>query len=112
MSTEGLMLSCMIDATEDRYIATANIPGAFLQTDYYKGDINIKMEGAMVTLLEEIDPSYYKGYIYINIHIKIHIYIIQLYYIRHYIGITALPKKNSKSLEEMGYQRSKYYCFL
>ena len=56
VSTEGLMLLCMIDATEGREVATANNPGAFLHTDYEKGDINIKLEGDMVTLLEEIDP--------------------------------------------------------
>ena len=32
MTTEGLMLSCMIDAMVGREVATANIPGAFLQT--------------------------------------------------------------------------------
>ena len=58
------MLSCMIDATEGREIATADIPGYFLQTDYDKGDIHIKLEGAMVTLLEEIDPKYYKYFIF------------------------------------------------
>ena len=52
VSTEGLMLSCMIEATEGRAFTTADIPGAFLQTDYDKGDIHIKLEGAMVTLLE------------------------------------------------------------
>ena len=56
MSTEGLMISCMIDAMEGREVATSDIPWAFLQTDYYKGDIHIKMEGYMVTLLEEIYP--------------------------------------------------------
>ena len=55
MSTEGLMLSCMIDAMEGRELATADIPGAFLQNDYDKGNIHIKLEGAMITLLEEID---------------------------------------------------------
>ena len=54
VSTGGLMLSCMIDAMEGRDVATLDIPGAFLQTDYDKGDIHIKLEGAMVTLLEEI----------------------------------------------------------
>ena len=33
VSNEGLMLSWMIDATEGREAATADIPGAFLQTD-------------------------------------------------------------------------------
>ena len=54
VSTGGLMLSCMIDEMEGREVATSDIPGAFLQTDYEKGDIYIKLEGAMVTLLEEI----------------------------------------------------------
>ena len=40
---EGLVLSCMIDAMEGQEVATADIPGAFLQTDYAKGDIHIKL---------------------------------------------------------------------
>ena len=36
VSTEGLMLLCMIDAMEGREVATADIPGTFLQTDYDK----------------------------------------------------------------------------
>ena len=64
VSTEGLMLSCMIDVMEGQEVATADIPGAFLETDYEKGDIHIKLEGAMVALLEEIEPEYYKGFIF------------------------------------------------
>ena len=64
VSTEGLMLSCMIDAMEGRKVATTGIPGAFLQTKYDKGYIHIKLEGAMVALLEDIDPEYYKYFIY------------------------------------------------
>ena len=51
VSTEGHMLSCMIDAMEGQEVATADIPGVFLRTDYEKGYIHIKLEGAMVTLL-------------------------------------------------------------
>ena len=58
VSNEGLMLSCMIDVMEGREEATTDIPGAFLHTDYEKVDIHIKLEGAMVTLLEDIDPEY------------------------------------------------------
>ena len=54
----------MIDATEGREVATTDIPGAFLQTDYDKVDIHIKLEGAMVTLREDIDPEYYKDFIF------------------------------------------------
>ena len=58
------MLSCMIDAMEGREVATADIPGAFLNTNYAKGYIHIKLEGTMVTLLEGTDPEYYKDFIY------------------------------------------------
>ena len=54
----------MIDATEVREVSTADIPGAFLQTDYEKGDIHIKLEGAMVPLLEEIETEYYRYFIF------------------------------------------------
>ena len=64
VSTEGLMILCMIDAMEGQELATADIPGAFLQTNYDKGDIHIKLEGAIVTLFEEIDLEYYKDFIY------------------------------------------------
>ena len=37
------MLLCMIDAMEGQEVATADIPGDFLQTDHYKGDIHINL---------------------------------------------------------------------
>ena len=45
VSTESLMISCMIDTTESKDVATDDIPGAVLQTEHDKGDIHIKMEG-------------------------------------------------------------------
>ena len=68
------MLSCVIDAMEVRDVENAEIPWAFLQTDYDKGDIHIKMEGEMVTLIEDINPDYYKDFIYIYIRWKKCIY--------------------------------------
>ena len=41
VSKEALFLSCMIDTTEGREIATADIPGDFLQTKCNKGEIHI-----------------------------------------------------------------------
>ena len=65
MSTKGLMISYMIYMVEGQDIATSDIPWAFLQNDYDKGYIHIKMEGVMVTLLKEIKPTYYTYLIYI-----------------------------------------------
>ena len=58
------MLSFMIDVMTDREVATTDIPRAFLQTNYGKGDIHINLEGMMATLLEDIDQDYYKYFIY------------------------------------------------
>ena len=66
MSTKGLMLSFMIEAMGGCDVATDDIPGDLLQTDYDKGDIHIKMKGSIVTLPEEIDPAYYKEFIYLD----------------------------------------------
>ena len=35
-----------------------------MHTDYNKVDIHIKLEGAMTTLIEDIEPEYYKDFIY------------------------------------------------
>ena len=49
---------------EGKDVATSGILGAFIQTDYKKGDIRTKMEREMVNLLKEIDPAFYKDFIY------------------------------------------------
>ena len=61
------MMSCIIDTMEVCDVSTADIPRAFLQTDYGKGYIHIKMEGSMVNLLEEVDLVYFKDFIYMDI---------------------------------------------
>ena len=83
----------MIDTTEGRDVATADIPGDFLQTDYDKKDTPIKMDGKTVTILEGIDPSYYKDVIYINIRGKMYVCIIKEFYIQHSRGISTLLEK-------------------
>ena len=60
------MLLCINDEMEGQEVATAKIPGDFLQTHNNNIDKNNKLEGAMVTLLEEIDPDYYKYFICTN----------------------------------------------
>ena len=57
MFTDGLMLSYIIDAMEGRELATADIQGNFPQTSYDKRNINIQMEGTIVTLSKEIYPK-------------------------------------------------------
>jgi len=60
VANQALTFSCMIDAKEKRDVATADIPGAFLQTEYTKGDTHIRIVGPMLDLLTQIDPSLYR----------------------------------------------------
>ena len=104
----------MIDAMEGWEVATADIPGAFLKTDYDKGDIHIKLEGVMVTLLEEINPEYYKYFICIDKRRRKCMYEESKKDIYGTLEASLIfwPKL-SKILEEMGYQRYEYvWCFM
>ena len=64
VATLAMILSCMIDAKEGRDVATADIPGAFLQTDYDKGDTHLRIEGPMLELLTKLEPEHYRKYIH------------------------------------------------
>ena len=51
----------MIDAIEGRIVITCDIPSAFLQVDYPKGeDCYMRFEGVMVDIIYEINPEYKK----------------------------------------------------
>jgi hypothetical protein len=50
VSIKALFLTCMIDAMEDCYIVTCDIPGAFMLADIDEL-IHIKLEGELVDLL-------------------------------------------------------------
>ena len=66
ISTEGLMISSMIDAMNGRDVATSENQGAFLQTEFDKGDIHINIKGEMVNYTRGNIPSLLK---------RLHIYI-------------------------------------
>jgi hypothetical protein len=60
--TESVMLSCVIDATEGRDVATADVPGAFMQTDIDE-DVYIRMSGPLAKLLTKVDPEKYSSFV-------------------------------------------------
>jgi hypothetical protein len=54
-----------MDAIEGRKVATCDIPGAFLQADWPADrDCYLKFEGAMVSMICDIDPKYRKNIVY------------------------------------------------
>ena len=64
VSLYSLMLSCCIDAIEDRKVVTVDVPAAFLQSSWPKDKPTyLKFEGVMVEILLELDPSLTKNVI-------------------------------------------------
>jgi hypothetical protein len=57
VSIEALMLSCLIDAMEERDIATCDLPGAFMQADIDE-ELFVKFDGELADLLIQVDSSY------------------------------------------------------
>ena len=63
ISTEALLITCVLDAMEERDVATVDIPGAFMQTDMEGEDTFMKIEGKMVDILTRLDPELYEKHI-------------------------------------------------
>ena len=61
VSLYAIIVTSLIDAIEERYVVTADIPGAFLQTDMPDDEdpVYIRFTGSMVELLQRIDPELY-----------------------------------------------------
>jgi hypothetical protein len=64
VATESVLLSCIIDAEEERDVAVIDIPNAFVQTrvEDEKDMAIIKLRGVLVDILVEIAPDVYKSY--------------------------------------------------
>ena len=56
---EYLFLLCMLNAQENRYTVTCDVPGAFMQADIDEL-IHLRLDGELAELLIKVDPSYRK----------------------------------------------------
>ena len=65
---EGFIISCIIDAMEGRYVATVDIPGAFMQTDQ-EDLVHVKLEGRMAPGKYDKEVRYRgsKPYLYVRL---------------------------------------------
>jgi hypothetical protein len=65
VTTEAVLLSCIIDAKEWRDVAVVDIPNAFVHTrvENEKDVAFIKICGVLVDILVEITPDVYKSYV-------------------------------------------------
>ena len=65
VSTEAVMLTCVVDAEEDRDVATIDIPNAFIQTRVENEEdmVTIRVRGILVDVLLGIAPEVYGPYV-------------------------------------------------
>jgi hypothetical protein len=109
VSIYALMTSCLMDAIEGRKVATCDIPGAFLQANWPADrDCYLKFEGAMVSMICDIDPKYKKNIIY-GKNGKKYIYakLTKAVY-GTLLGAILFYKKLSKQLIDWGYEPNCY----
>jgi hypothetical protein len=59
-----VLLSCIIDTEEERYVSVVDIPNTFVQTrvENEKDMAFIKIRDILVNILVEIAPDVYKSY--------------------------------------------------
>ncbi len=60
------MLTAVIDAKEERKIATLDIPNAFIQTDNEGEKVTMKVRGNLAEMLIKMDPTIYRPYVVIE----------------------------------------------
>ena len=61
-ATESVLLTCIWDAHEGRYVVITDIPGEFLQADQ-EDLVIVKIEGSMAEALLKIKPELYTKYV-------------------------------------------------
>ena len=65
VATESVLLTCIVDAEEEREVAVVDIPNAFVQTrvEDEKDRVHIKIRGVLVDILVAIAPEVYGEYV-------------------------------------------------
>ena len=68
--TEAVIITCVIEAKENRDVATADCPNAFCNVIITDEDaqhcVIVRLRGVVVDILCEIDPNFYSEYVTIN----------------------------------------------
>ncbi len=62
VAIESVMISCAIDAYERRFVATADVPGAFMHADMDEV-LYMRIDGPLAKLLVEVNPERYKDFL-------------------------------------------------
>ena len=110
--TDSILLTAGIEAKEGRDVATWDIPNAFIQTAVEELDkdgdrIVMKIRGAMVDMLLELDPTYESYVVYERGQKILYVHILRAIYGMLMSGLLYY-KKFKKAIEERGYVLNAY----
>jgi hypothetical protein len=109
--TESILLTAAIEAKEQRDVMTLDIPNAFIQTDVKPvGDerIILKIKGALVDMLVEMQPEIYKDYVIFEGNVKV-LYVQVLKAIYGMLQSSLLfYKKLCGDIQEIGFEINPY----
>ena len=110
--TDSVLLTAGIEAKEGRDVATWDIPNAFIQTAVEELDddgdrIIMKIRGAMVDMLLELDPTYEEYVVYENGQKILYVHILRAIYGMLMSGL-LFYKKFKKAIEGQGYVVNDY----
>jgi hypothetical protein len=112
-TAEAVMLTCVIDAQEDRDIAVVDIPNAFIQTVVDEEDtehrVIVRIRGPLVDILVSITPDVYGLYVFTNKSGQ-KVLIVECLNIVYGTMVAALLyyKKFAKSLTKQGFKLNPY----
>ena len=59
VAVESVFMTCVVDASESRDVATVDIPGAYLHADM-DDDVIVRFGGTMAEMLTTIHPKIYR----------------------------------------------------
>jgi len=65
LSIEAMVLSCAMDAKENRYIVVSDIPGAFLHTDM-EDNVHMLLEETVAEMIIKLDLKIYRKHKWYN----------------------------------------------
>jgi hypothetical protein len=105
---ESILLTSIIDAQEEREVAVADIPNAFIQTDMEGDTVYMKLTGKAADILVQTAPEIYRKYIMIEKGKKV-LYVEALKAVYGTLRAALLfYKKLVKDLKSIGFELNPY----
>ena len=108
VSLEAVLLTCTIEAKEEREVAVVDVPNAFIQTEYEGEKVHIKVKGKLAEILLAAAPETYKPYVtYENGIMVIYLEVTKALY-GMLVSSLLFYRKLRKDLEDYGFVVNPY----